>query len=199
LETAKLNFTVAKRNRLWDLSLQAGIGRSVSNSSVGSTLESVGNLGKTNWNIGTTLTIPIRDLTIEQFYVNAKINLEKANLTLKKMETNLGIEVQNAIRDVEIKFRQVGMAKQATLLAKRKLEIEQEKLKVGRTTNFQLLSFQDDLVMAQVSELSAVIDYLNGLTGLDQTLGTTLGTWGIEVKREDDEIKLPGPDKKVPR
>jgi outer membrane protein TolC len=115
------------------------------------------------------------------------------------MEINLGIEVQNGIRDVEIKFRQVEMAKQATILIKKKLEIEQEKLKVGRTTNFQLLSFQNDLVNAQVSELGAIIDYLNGLTSLDQTLGTTLGTWGVEVKKEDDEIKLLGPDKKVSR
>jgi outer membrane protein TolC len=199
VETVKLNFIAAKRNRLWDWSLQAGIERGVSNSGVGSTLGSVGNLGKTNWNIGTMLTIPIRDLTIEQSYISAKIGLEKANLSLKKMEINLGIEVQNGIRDVGIKFRQVEMAKQATILIKKKLEIEQEKLKVGRTTNFQLLSFQNDLVNAQVSELGAVIDYLNGLTSLDQTLGTTLGTWGVEVKKEDDEIKLLGPDKKVSR
>ncbi len=62
---------------------------------------------------------------------------------------------------------------------------------MGRTTNFQLLRIQNDLVNAQVSELGGVIDYLNSLTDLDQVLGTTLMTWKIEVTRKDDGVLLP--------
>ncbi|MBM4276674.1 MAG: TolC family protein [Deltaproteobacteria bacterium] len=199
VEVSRLNFVVAKRNRLWDLSLEGGTKRNLSGSSYGSTLESAGRLGKTDWNVGVRLTIPFRDLTIEQAYVSAKVAMEKSDLNLKKLGINIGIEVQNAIRDVEIKFKQMQLAKQATTLVQKKLEIEEEKLKVGRTTNFQLLSFQSDLVNAQVSELGAIIDYLNSLTNLDQILGTTLMTWKIEVKREDEEVKLPNSEKKVAR
>jgi hypothetical protein len=31
--------------------------------------------------------------------------------------------------------------------------------------------------------------YLNSLTSLDDTLGTTLATWKIDVKKEDDRIQ----------
>jgi len=32
-------------------------------------------------------------------------------------------------------------------------------------------------------------NYLNSLTDLDTTLGTTLITWKIDVSKEDDQIK----------
>jgi len=63
-------------------------------------------------------------------------------------------------------------------------------MKVGRSSLFQLLSFQDSLVSARNTELSSFINYLNALTTLDQKLGTTLKTWNIDVKKDDDEVKM---------
>jgi outer membrane protein TolC len=80
-------------------------------------------------------------------------------------------------------------AKAKMELAEKKLNIEQEKLGAGRTTNFQFVSFQRDLQTAQLNELSAMTAYLNSLTSLDDTLGTTLATWKIDVKKEDDRIQ----------
>lgn len=53
--------------------------------------------------------------------------------------------------------------------------------------------------MAWLNELTAMTTYLNSLTSLDDTLGTTLLTWNIDVRKEDDQIqkivnvKVPGP------
>lgn len=191
LETAKLNMTVAKRNQLWELSLKGGVGRSVSGSNYGDALELSGNFDKADWDIGLQLTIPIADPAIEQEYVSAKVGLEKTELSLKKLKTDIGIEVENALRDAEIKYQQLELAGLAVKLSRKKLETENEKLNAGRSTNFQLLTFQNDLVSAELSELSAMIDYLNLLTSLDQTLGATLATWKVEVTKDDDEITLP--------
>jgi len=60
---------------------------------------------------------------------------------------------------------------------------------VGRTTNFQLVTFQNDLVNAQNNELNAKIAYLNALSGLDQIIGTTLDTWKIEFKTERTDVE----------
>ena len=83
-------------------------------------------------------------------------------------------------------LRQVELAVQARELSERKLDIEQEKLKAGRSTNFQLVSFQNDLLNAQNNELNAKIEYLNALTALDRILGTTLDTWEIELRGEEE-------------
>jgi len=83
----------------------------------------------------------------------------------------------------------VDLATKARILAERQLAVEQEKLNVGRTTNFQLVTFQNDLVNAQNNELNAKIAYLNALSGLDQIIGTTLDTWKIEFKTERTDVE----------
>lgn len=175
LETSKIDLMLAKNNKLWDLSLTGGYG--------GSDLSGSGSdSNTTNWSAGITLTIPFRDLTLEQGYISAKIHLEKTELNLKKLSDTIEIDVKDALRDVEIKMRQVALAEQSRKLSERKLEIETEKMKAGRSTNFQLVSYQNDLVNAQNNELSAIITYLNSLTSLDRTLGTTLAKWGITIE-----------------
>jgi outer membrane protein TolC len=123
----------------------------------------------------------LRDLTLEQGYISAKVNLDKTELSLAKLRDTIEIDTKDAIRDVETKIKQVALAEQSRKLSEKKLEIETEKMKAGRSTNFQLVSYQNDLVNAQNNELSAVITYLNALTSLDRTLGTTLATWGITI------------------
>lgn len=172
LEVSKIDLMLAKNNKLWDLSLSGGYG--------GSDMQGSGN-NTSNWNAGIMLTIPLRDLTLEQGYISAKVNLDKTELSLAKLRDTIEIDTKDAIRDVETKMKQVALAEQSRKLSEKKLEIETEKMKAGRSTNFQLVSYQNDLVNAQNNELSAIITYLNALTSLDRTLGTTLAKWGISV------------------
>ena len=74
------------------------------------------------------------------------------------------------------------------------LQNEQEKLKYGRSSNFQVVSYQLDLANAENTLLTAEVDYLNSLVSLDQTLGTTLNTWRIDFKtqRKSAENKVWG-------
>jgi len=88
-----------------------------------------------------------------------------------------------------MKLKQMNKARQARELAEKKYEVESDKYKAGRSTNFQLVAYQTDLVNAQQSEVSNLIDYLNSLTTLDSSLGTTLRTWNIEISNDKDEAK----------
>jgi outer membrane protein len=186
LKTIELDLVVAKNNRLWDLSLEGGYGISGDDDErIGDAFGKSTNANRSAWNVGLILSIPLYgDLTREQTYLGAKINLKKAKISVEELKENIEIEVLDAVRDVEMKLRQVELARQARELSEKKLEIEKEKLKAGRSTNFQLVSFQNDLIVVQSSELNANIAYLNALTSLDNVLGTTLDTWKIEIKEE---------------
>ena len=70
-----------------------------------------------------------------------------------------------------------------------KLEVEKLKLDMGRTSNFELISFQNDLDTARNKEFKAEIAYLNLLTLLDQVLGATLDSWHVII--DDRIIKVP--------
>jgi outer membrane protein TolC len=180
LDIREMELKVAENRRLWDLSLDGSWGNT--GEDVHHRKHALGKSQNTNrgeWEVGMSLTIPIGDYTREQGVVRAETNLKKARLELVEQKENIEIEVLDAVRDVEAKLRQVELARQARELSERKLDIEQEKLKAGRSSNFQLVTFQNDLVRAQNNELNAKINYLNALTTLDKVLGTTLDTWKI--------------------
>ena len=59
--------------------------------------------------------------------------------------------------------------------------LEKEKLRLGLSSNFRLVAFEEDLVSAQNSELDALIAYRAAIAALDRTLGMTLMHWNIEI------------------
>jgi outer membrane protein len=196
LEVTKMDLARSKINRLWSLNLTAnytdsGASNTYDNYDVAFSRATT-NAAERNWDVGLELVIPLMLMTDDKkAYLVARNNLIAANLDLEKQKREIEILVKNALRNVDSTYRSLLSARQSRELAERKLKIEQEKLSVGRTTNFQLVSFQTDLRTAQISESTAMTTYLNSLTSLDDTLGTTLATWKIEVKKEDDKFTQP--------
>jgi len=185
LERAKINLMLAKDNRLWTLDATGSY-------SITDEKQHTGADSDTDvWSVGLSLSAPIYgDLTRKLSLISAQTSLKKAQLSLEESLQNIEIEVQDAVREVETKLKQVGMAKRARILSEKKLDVEEEKLKVGRSSNFQLVSFQNELVTALNEELNANIAYRNALTSLDLVIGNTLFTWQIEYNKEYD--KWPG-------
>jgi outer membrane protein TolC len=182
LEIANLNLMVAKNSTMWDLALTAGYGQDYLRDGLSGT-----NGYSDKWNTGLKLTIPFWDLTVEQGCLNARVALRKNENSMAKLKQSLEIEVQDGIRNAETNLRQVKLAQLSRELTQKKVEIETDKLKVGRSTNFQLVSFQNDLVNAQNNELNSIISYLNALTILERTLGITLDKWGVLIAERNGE------------
>lgn len=175
IEAAEIGLRLARNERLWDLSLEASA--RVDDSTGFDSLIDEG-----DYDVRLNLNVPLGRWQLRQDWLRAKTEVTKTNNELIELRQRIDIEVRNAVRDVEVGYRQVELARRAQELAGQKLEVEREKLKLGLSTNFQLVAFEDDLVNAQNAEVDAIIAYLNALTELDRTLGTTLSTWQIEVE-----------------
>ncbi|MEA5594698.1 TolC family protein [Rivularia sp. UHCC 0363] len=170
LETNKIGLVLAKDARRWDLSFNVDI--------------SDGNNQANDARAGLAMTRTIGDLSLQQQVEQARINLKKSENDFRENNENLDIELQDAIRNINLSFSQLELARQATQLSKQQLDIEREKQKLGGQTRIvDIVNFQNDLVQAQNAELSATIQYLNALTTLDQFLGTTLQTWQIKIEQ----------------
>lgn len=203
LEAKKLALARAKRNRLWSLNLTGltsdSAASTISDSFNSAFKRSFGNAPERNWFAGLSLEIPLVHMTLDmRSYYGSKIEMDKAEMAFEKLKLDIEINVLNAVRNVDSSYRSLKSAVLARELAEKKLTIEQEKLSAGRTTNFQLVSFQRDFQTAQLSELTATTNYLNALTNLDDTLGTTLTTWKIDVSREDNQIRRQSGQKETP-
>jgi outer membrane protein TolC len=134
-----------------------------------------------NWSVGLTLDFPLSNALSRANYSLAKATLEQAQYSLKNQEQQVLLEIKNAVRAVQTNFKRVNAYKVARELAEKKLQAEQEKLKVGMSTNFIVLTYQRDLATTQSAELRAIIDYNLSLANLDKAQGTTLKAKSIKV------------------
>jgi len=194
LEERQLALEKAQQNRLWSLNLTAGTTDGAASATLGAydaaLRRAIGSGPERNWNAGLSLEIPLVPMTSDRrAYLGAKSALEKAKLAFEKLKVDIEISVQNAIRNVDANYRSLLSARRAKELAERKLAIEREKLGAGRTTNFQLVSFQKDVQAAELNESSALTSYHSALTSLDDTLGTMLATWRVTVRPEDERFQ----------
>lgn len=177
-EQAAVNLTVASNENLWDLSLVGGASQVRDRY----TTESGRNSGRL-WEgyAGIQVDIPIGDLSRRQREVRAQVDIEKQDVLLADARQSLERDVSDTVRDLGTRWRQYEIAQRARDLSQRKLDIEREKLQAGRSSNFQVLSFETDMRNAENSRLNALIAYLNAQTKLDQTLGTTMESWAIDL------------------
>lgn len=171
-DISKFNLLLAEDNQRWNLDFNAtydGLSHSATDTSQ-------------NFSAGITLSRQFGNLSLKSDLERSKVNLLKAENTIQNQRANLQIEIQNQLRDINLKLKQIELAKNTTQLAERQLNIEQEKLRLGKSETREVVRFQDDLISARNQEISAQIDYLNALTTLQQTLGTTLQTWNISIE-----------------
>jgi outer membrane protein TolC len=170
-KTAQLALLLAEDDQRWDLNLIT---------SFNNTLDSTSDL-----RAGLVLSREFGDLTQEQRFVRSRVNLLKAENTLQDLNDSIKIQLTDGIRDVNLRYSQVELARKATVLSEQQLDIEREKQRLGRGGGiFELVRLQNELADARNAELNATIAYLNALTKLDQTLGTTLDTWQVTVEKK---------------
>ncbi len=136
-----------------------------------------------NWTVGLTFSIPFSTFLSRAAHAQARVNLEQATLQLKNQEQQGFLEIKNELRAVETNFKRIQARKLARELAAKKLEAEEEKLKVGLTTNYFVLQYQRDLANAQSTELRAIIDYNLSLARLNRALGISLEEKNISFSK----------------
>lgn len=107
-------------------------------------------------------------------YAQARINYEQTLLQLKEQQQQIFLEIKNAVRAVQTNYQRVEAYRVARELAENKLKAEEEKFKVGLSTNYFVLQYQRDLANARTMELQAIIDYNLSLAQLNRALGVTL-------------------------
>ncbi|MBN1223577.1 MAG: TolC family protein [Candidatus Aminicenantes bacterium] len=136
-----------------------------------------------NWSVGVTLDFPLNALVSRAAEAQARVDLEQALLRVKSQEQQIYTDLKIAVRDVATNFRRINALKTARELAEKQLEAEEEKLKVGLSTNFVVLTYQNELASAQSQEISAIIDYMLSLARLNRDMGTNLDDRNIRISQ----------------
>jgi outer membrane protein len=131
--------------------------------------------------IGLTLSIPIRNRLAQSNQVRAELEYRQAQVRQHQLENQVRIEVRNAQFDVRQNRAAVQAAQSAVDLARQTFDADQQKLKVGLTTETAILQDAATLTTSESNLVSAKAAYEKSRIELDRATGLLLDHAGIDV------------------
>ena len=177
-EQAGIRLAVARDQQQWDVSLVGGASQA-RNRSPGAN----GYQTSENWenHAGIKVDIPFGDAPRRQTEVRARVEAQNQSDRLIEARRALERDLGDAVRDLDMHWRQYEIAQRALDLSRRKLEAEREKRRTGLSSSFQVFLCESDLHNAEIARLGALIAYRNAQAALDRAQGTTLESWEIDL------------------
>lgn len=114
----------------------------------------------------------------------AQVNLAERNLSLQRarLEQLIEAEVRNALQALRTSEQRIVAAEASIKAAKEKLDSEQRLFETGESTNFLVLTRQNEYADSLRRGLSARLDRNKALARLEQAIGTSLDSHNISLK-----------------
>jgi outer membrane protein len=123
---------------------------------------------------GISITFPVRNRQAQADSIRSRMELYQAKDTLVREQSQIEVDVQNALIAVTQTKAQVASARETVQLEQQKVDAEQQKLKAGLSTTYLVVLQQRDLLSAQLAEVQALDAYAKAQVALDQAMGVTL-------------------------
>jgi outer membrane protein TolC len=184
VERRDLLLRFARNQRLPRVDLQAGYGLNGLNGDYFPAYDEAFSFDNRQWSAGLVITVPLGNQRARADHQTAKLELERAHVSLKRVEQTIVVDVDNAVSQARTNFKRIETARAGRKLAEEKLAAEKKKLDAGTSTSFFVLQFQQDLAQARATELRAILDYNKSLADLYNAEATVLEHHNIEVKSE---------------
>ncbi|TAL60557.1 MAG: TolC family protein [Legionella sp.] len=178
-------YKVAKNQQLWQLdlsgSVQSGIASDVTGTNIGG-LRGVYSGDNLTEAARITLTVPLHDIGRRSQLINSKVRLEKDRLNLIAAKRALITNITNTVHNIESLAKRYQLAVKQVKLAEQSYALEKKKQQAGISSALDVNNTQNQLIQAQSGLIGAKIAYLNQLSTLQRTLGTTLDYWQIKLR-----------------
>ncbi|MBI5426675.1 MAG: TolC family protein [Nitrospinae bacterium] len=147
----------------------------------GETLDNLASRDYYSWEVGVKMNYPLGNRSAKSRLTAARLEVEQTLLDIKDLEKKIVVDAREAVRQIGTDAKQVEATRVAVKLAEEKLKAEEKKFKVGLSTSFNVLQFQEDLAKEQSNQIKAVIDYNKTLIKLRQVMGNTLERHNIQL------------------
>ncbi len=131
-------------------------------------LEAIANRDTPTWNLSLNFSYPIGNQSAKANLERARLQMRQTELDLKAQELAIVTQVTDAGLNVTDTFLQWQAAQRSREVAERSAEIEQTRFNVGASTNYEVTQAQDDLRAARLSELRAIINYVNAIAEFER-------------------------------
>ena len=175
-------FKVAKNQQLWQLDVAGDVQSGTVNDVTGSGNNGIYNGNNVSKSARLTLTVPLHDISRRSQLINAKVHLEKDRLNLIALKRALITNLTNTINNIQSLAKRYQLAQKHVKLAEKSYMLQKKKQQAGISSALDVNNTQNQLIQAQSGLIGAKIAYLNQLSALQRTLGTTLDYWQIKLR-----------------
>ncbi|MFQ5712981.1 MAG: TolC family protein [Candidatus Scalinduaceae bacterium] len=189
IENARITVKQTRNQLLPKLDVEAGISYHGLAGNFGNSLDSVFSEQFQREFFGVTLEVPLGNREARSNYSKAKLEARQSVLNRNKIEQEIVVEVRTAVREIKKNVESIKATEKARELAQARLEAEEKKFKVGRSTSLEVLRAQDNLTIAEGKAVKALVDYQKSLGDVDAKMGTILEKNNIIIEDEDLVVK----------
>lgn len=131
---------------------------------------------------GGQISFPLANIGARNTYKMDKVGLQQFVLTVKEVERNILIAIDNDIGTLEADYNSVQATHAQRLYEEQALDAEQKKLANGKSTTYNVILVQRDLTTARGAEIQALDTYNKDLAQLSLDEGSTLERLNIDLQ-----------------
>jgi outer membrane protein TolC len=133
------------------------------------------------YNVGLTLTLPIRNRAASAAMADAQVRKKSDALTLRNQQQGIRLNILNAVTNLEGSKEQLKLAKIQKDFASLNLDAENQKYELGTSTNQYVINAQQALLQAESAVVTNQIAVRKNLLNLLLQSGELLDERGIVV------------------
>jgi len=149
-----------------------GIGRlNAHDADIGDAFSNIPDADGYQWAAGLQMEITLGPRARRVLIDKSDLELRQARVGQRQLMVAIVQQIREAVREIRAAIQRVEVSRSATMLARTQLEAEQEKFRLGLSTSFNVLEFQEVLTNALGNETLALSDYNVALALLDQLTG----------------------------
>lgn len=135
-----------------------------------------------SFQVGLSIDFNFRNRTADANYGNTLIAEKRLKLERARAEQLIEAQVRNALQGIYTARQRIAAAEASARAAKEKLDSETRLFQTGESTNFLVLTRQNEYADSRRREVVARLDLNKSISRLDQAIGSTLSTYQIVLK-----------------
>ena len=132
--------------------------------------------------VGVSMDMNLRNRTANAAVAQSAINERKLKLERTRTEQAIGAQVRNALQALETTRERIIAAGSSANAAREKLESEVRLFQTGESTNFFVLTRQNEFLDSRRREVLARLDFNKAAARLEQAIGETLKTRNFRIQ-----------------
>lgn len=132
--------------------------------------------------VGVALDLTLHNHAAQAQYAQSAIAEKRLKLEQARIEQAIEAQVRNTLQAIQTARQRVQAAQASEVAAREKLESETRLFQTGESTNFFVLTRQNEYLDSRRRVVVAVLDLNKAIARLEQAAGNTLSTHGLTLK-----------------